>query len=103
METQVKTQEKTQSTSKELLEFTGNWFIDAGILGFVKLMEEVYDWDLKELQERIRKEPKKVYYGYFIFDIYFVQVSLMLFINLKKRQGKISKKPRENYPNTEKN
>ena len=24
------------------LEFTGNWFIDAGILGFVNLMEEVY-------------------------------------------------------------
>ena len=23
------------------LEFTGNWFIDAGILGFVNLMEEV--------------------------------------------------------------
>ena len=24
-----------------LLEFTGNWFIDAGILGFVNLMEEI--------------------------------------------------------------
>jgi len=23
------------------LKFTGNWFIDAGILGFVRLMEEV--------------------------------------------------------------
>ncbi|GEM_PF-3795685 len=31
------------------LEFTGNWFIDAGILGFVNLMEEVYGWDLDEL------------------------------------------------------
>jgi len=29
-----------------VLELTGNWFIDAGILGFVNLMEEVYGWDL---------------------------------------------------------
>lgn len=47
------------------LGFTGNWFIDAGILGFVNLMEEVYGWDLEELQKRIREEPEKVYYGYF--------------------------------------
>jgi len=49
------------------LAFTGNWFIDAGILGFVNLMEEVYGWDLNELQNRINKEPEKVYYGYFPF------------------------------------
>ncbi|KUK16982.1 hypothetical protein [Thermococcus sibiricus] len=49
----------------EELRFTGNWFIDAGILGFVNLMEEVYGWNLKELQRRIREEPEKVYYGYF--------------------------------------
>lgn len=29
------------------LHFTGNWFIDAGILGFVNLMEEVYGWELE--------------------------------------------------------
>ncbi len=34
------------------LEFTGNWFIDAGILGFVNLMEEVYgDLWIKEWKE----------------------------------------------------
>jgi len=49
----------------EELRFTGNWFIDAGILGFVNLMEEVYGWDLGELQKRIKDEPEKVYYGYF--------------------------------------
>lgn len=27
--------------TKMKLKFTGNWFIDAGILGFVRLMEEV--------------------------------------------------------------
>ena len=50
---------------EEELRFTGNWFIDAGILGFVNLMEEVYGWDLEKLQEKIKKEPEKVYYGYF--------------------------------------
>ena len=50
---------------REELKFTGNWFIDAGILGFVNLMEEVYGWNLEELQRRIKTEPEKVYYGYF--------------------------------------
>ncbi|MBE8538706.1 hypothetical protein [Geoglobus acetivorans] len=53
------------------LRFTGNWFIDAGILGFVNLMEEVYGWDLEELQRRIREEPEVVYYGYFPFAYLF--------------------------------
>ncbi len=48
----------TQSNN-EPLEFTGNWFIDAGILGFVNLMEEVYGWDLETLQNEIQKEPKQ--------------------------------------------
>ena len=65
-----------------VLEFTGNWFVDAGILGFVNLMEEVYgeawikEWKenhddsedvdfLKVLQEKLKREPEKVYYGYF--------------------------------------
>ena len=47
------------------LQFTGNWFIDAGILGFVNLMEEVYGWKLEDLEEKIAKEPEKIYYGYF--------------------------------------
>ena len=29
-----------ESSGQGVLEFTGNWFIDAGILGFVNLMEE---------------------------------------------------------------
>jgi len=49
----------------EPLEFTGNWFIDAGILGFVNLMEEVYGWDLEELQRRIREDEEAVFYWYF--------------------------------------
>ena len=57
------------------LQFTGNWFIDAGILGFVNLMEEVYGWDLEKLQEMIAKEPEKVYYGY--FPIAFVYYNIL--------------------------
>ena len=55
---------REHSISNEL-QFTGNWFIDAGILGFVNLMEEVYGWDLERLQEEIKKRPKAVYYWYF--------------------------------------
>ena len=51
--------------SETSLEFTGNWFIDAGILGFVNLMEEVYGWDLEELNAKIEKKPEEIYYWYF--------------------------------------
>ena len=53
------------------LRFTGNWFIDAGILGFVNLMKEVYGWDLDELQKKIKENPELVYYGYFPFAYLF--------------------------------
>ena len=44
------------------LEFTGNWFIDAGILGFVNLMEEVYGWNLEnEKLKQIIHEPSKLF------------------------------------------
>ncbi len=56
------------------LRFTGNWFIDAGILEFVNLMEEVYGWDLEELQEKIKENPELIYYGYFPFA-YFYKLS----------------------------
>ena len=59
------------NTSTTELKFTGNWFIDAGILGFVNLMEEVYGWDLDEIERRIRDEPINVYYGYFPFGYLF--------------------------------
>ena len=53
------------------LQFTGNWFIDAGILGFVNLMEEVYDWDLGELRDKLGKDSEVVYYGCFPFAYLF--------------------------------
>lgn len=53
------------------IQFTGNWFIDAGILGFVNLMEEVYGWDLPELRDKINENPANIYYGYFPFAYLF--------------------------------
>jgi len=53
------------------LKFTGNWFFDVGILGFVNLMEGVYGWDLKTLQEKINEDKEKVYYGYFPFAYFY--------------------------------
>ena len=47
------------------LKFTGNWFIDAGIIGFINLMEDVYGWDINKLREILHKNPTIVYYGYF--------------------------------------
>ena len=73
METAGETMDE-QAVTKEPLQFTGNWFIDAGILGFVNLMEEVYGWDLEELQRRIQEEAETVYYGYFPFA-YFYKLS----------------------------
>jgi hypothetical protein len=66
-ETSVMTEEKVESK----LKFTGNWFFDAGVLGFVNLMEEIYGWDLEELQKKIVNDPEKIYYGYFPFGYLF--------------------------------
>jgi len=74
--------------------FTGNWFIDAGILGFVNLMEEVYGWDLEELQRRIWKEPEKVYYGYFPLA-YFYKLSGCKNRNLIKKALQTIEQSRE--------
>ncbi len=50
---------------EERLEFTGNWFIDLGILGFVNLMEEVYGWDLDKLRTEMDQNNEIVFYNLF--------------------------------------
>lgn len=62
---------KVSQGTQDALNFTGNWFLDAGIIGFVNLMEEVYGWDLGKLQEMIDKESEKVYFGYFPFAYFY--------------------------------
>ncbi|MCD6239713.1 MAG: hypothetical protein J7K51_10445 [Thermotogae bacterium] len=75
------------------LSFTGNWFIDAGVLGFVNLMEEVYGWDLEELNKKIKKKPEEIYYWYF-------PIGYILYNN--KLRGKVIKSvpvPSGNFKN----
>jgi len=57
-----------KDSNKSNLGFTGNWFIDAGILGFVNLMEEVYGWNLnKIINYNFRKEEfYRAYFTYYI-------------------------------------
>ncbi len=71
----------SKNSNKSSLKFTGNWFIDAGILGFVNLMEEIYGWDLNALQEKIEENEKLVYYGYFPFAYLFYHSKIRTFYN----------------------
>ncbi len=60
-------------TDDEALQFTGNWFIDAGILGFVNLMEEVYGWDLETLKKEVKNTKyveRKFIYAFWYKTIY---------------------------------
>ena len=87
------------SNNPNQLQFTGNWFIDAGILGFVNLMEEVYGWDLEKLRERISEEPEVVYYGYFPFAYLFYHSRIRGIFkeieNIKKEISRIKEKKKK--------
>jgi len=48
-----------------ILRFTGNWYIDLSILGFIKIMEYFYGWNLGELQKKLQKNGDYVFYVYF--------------------------------------
>ncbi len=58
----------TESKQTYELRFTGNWFIDAGILGFVNLMEEVYGIEFNKIFSK-NFTLEDFYYGYFIYYI----------------------------------
>ena len=53
------------------LRFTGNWFIDAGILGFVNLMEEVYGWDLEKTKKTVANLSTEKLLGYFTYAFWY--------------------------------
>jgi len=53
------------------LRFTGNWFIDAGILGFVNLMEVVYGWDLDELQKIMNETSEEKLLSLFTYAFWY--------------------------------
>jgi len=97
------------SNPSRRLEFTGNWFIDAGVLGFVNLMEEVYgevwkeewrkknakesEWKfdfLEYLEEKIRENEKLVYYGYFPFGYLLYHAKIrFIFDDINKLKNEI--------------
>ena len=95
----VKTLDEFVKDSSHELQFTGNWFIDAGILGFVNLMEEVYGWDLEELQRRVKEESEIVYYGYFPFAYLFyhsrVRGTFKEITNIGKKISNLKEKRRK--------
>lgn len=78
--------------STQRLNFTGNWFIDVGILGFINLMEEVYGWNLEKLEEKLAKSQEGVYYGYYPFA-YFSKIRSSKFID--KKEDEWDKKVKE--------
>jgi len=63
----IKASNKITPTNVPILQFSGNWIIDLGILGFVNLLEEIYNWDLQETLKRIEENKEIVYYGLFPF------------------------------------
>jgi len=90
---------KIETTQNKGLNFTGNWFIDAGILGFVNLMEEVYGWDLNEIAVKpIEKE--KFYYAYFI---YYIKKTAFDWINRQTLSKDIDEDKKLKFNETKKN
>lgn len=76
----------------EMLEFTGNWFIDLGILGFVNLMEEVYGWDLEKIEKLLADDFEKTVFWYFPLGYLFYHSKLSA---LRKEIANIKKKIKE--------
>lgn len=73
------------------LEFTGNWIIDLGMLGFANLLEDIYGWDILETQKRINENEKVVHYGLFPFAYICSEV--------KKKNSEIPKQIIEDFVN----
>lgn len=63
----IKSSNETRLVSESSLQFTGNWIIDLGMLGFFNLLEEIYGWNILETQKRIKENEEIVYYGIFPF------------------------------------
>jgi len=92
------------TTRLDSLQFTGNWFIDAGILGFVNLMEEVYKFpDAIELivahfNKFSEKDIKNCfYYAYMIYHIRETTKKLLDKTQLSKKDRKTRSKIDEQF------
>ncbi|MEM4158506.1 MAG: hypothetical protein QXH71_02090 [Candidatus Anstonellaceae archaeon] len=88
---------------KDYLELTGNWYEDGGIIGFIKIMENTYGWDLKTLKKKIENEEEKVYYGYFPFAYFTSFLSEKYKKKVERRTKKLVKKlEKKNFENKQK-
>jgi len=85
------------------IQFTGNWFIDAGILGFIQVMEDVYELpnDINDLIVYLNKfsdhEIKDlIYYAYLVYNIKKTSLKFLSRTQLKKGK-KISLETNEKF------
>jgi CRISPR-associated protein Cst1 len=76
---------------KEDLTFTGNWYIDAGIVGFIKVLNWMYGWELEEVEKKVKEDPVRLYYGYFPLAYSF----RYFFKDLVKELRKLERKKKE--------
>ncbi|MBC7101165.1 hypothetical protein [Methanothermobacter tenebrarum] len=87
----IKASNETRLVGEPVLQFTGNWIIDLGMLGFVNLLEEIYGWDILETQKRIKENEEIVYYGLFPFAY--------MCSEIKRKDSTVSKKIIEDFLN----
>ncbi|MGE0065572.1 MAG: hypothetical protein AB7S37_07530 [Methanobacteriales archaeon] len=87
----IRASNKARIMSEPVLQFTGNWIIDLGMLGLVSLLEEIYDWDILEIQKRVKENEEIVYYGFFPFAY--------ICSEIKRKGSTIPQKIIENFVN----
>ncbi len=88
----------TSGESFDILNFTGNWFVDLCILGFIKILEEYYGWDLEELEKKIEEDERNVFYDYFpaaYIAFYLEKEALKVITELQRKEGEIKRKLEE--------
>ena len=80
---------------EEELRFTGNWFIDAGILGFVNLMEEVYELGSDStdttLDQLIKTEKHALNAFYYAYVRYHILQTILKFKDKIQPKGRFPK------------
>ena len=55
----------TNERTRDALNFTGNWYLDLGILGFLRIMEEFWRLSLDDLRDIVNKDTDRTIFGFF--------------------------------------
>ncbi|UJG42625.1 MAG: hypothetical protein K9W46_09550 [Candidatus Heimdallarchaeum endolithica] len=90
--------DEKKNNSTEQISFTGNWYIDAGILGYIFLIEDVYG----ESFDKIISQPlykEKFYYAYFL---YYIKETAIKWINKQDLASK-SKTKKKHFEEMKRN